>query len=444
MSKLHFNYARREINPPFKMGLAGYFNTRIWTKIRDTLEVRVAAFRNGKDLALLIQYDLIACPPPMFAMLKEELRREGIPAVLCVTATHCHTAPEVRIGRGGYEEKYLPFAVARTMEAVGEALSGMTPGTLRSGMSSEGRCCFNRRFWMRDGSVWSNPGKLNPDILRPEGEIDPEIPLLEFTSSDGKTLLLAGICNHADTTGGNEVSGDWPGWTRRLSEEKLGTGSMVMPVIGCSGDINHFDVRDPRPQTSPEEAERIAPILGCSAATLLQKAGVGGFSAAAAPELEAGESKGGYRAERRIPLLDLCDLDSYDGTSPVMEFASRHAVRGVEAPGLMVPELFAVQASGRELALGLPGMLMLVLAPERPEGFRKLDLCRGADGRYLLCEPRRGGGEKEFRLAGTRRGIGEVLWRIPVLRVSSGAISSQRSRETLSNNPKSRSTSRGS
>ncbi len=167
-----------------------------------------------------------------------------------------------------------------------------------------------------------------------------------------------------------------------------------------------------------EEAERIAPILGCSAATLLQKAGVGGFSAAAAPELEAGESKGGYRAERRIPLLDLCDLDSYDGTSPVMEFASRHAVRGVEAPGLMVPELFAVQASGRELALGLPGMLMLVLAPERPEGFRKLDLCRGADGRYLLCEPRRGGGEKEFRLAGTRRGIGEVLWRIPVLELN--------------------------
>ena len=76
----------------------------------------------------------------------------SMPATLCVTATHCHTAPEVRIGRGGYEEKYLPFALARTMEAVGEALSGMTPGTLRTGMSSEGRCCFNRRFWMRNGS----------------------------------------------------------------------------------------------------------------------------------------------------------------------------------------------------------------------------------------------------------------------------------------------------
>lgn len=269
MSELYFNYARREINPPFKMGLAGYFNTRIWTKIRDTLEVRVAAFRSGEDLALLIQYDLIACPPPMFTMLKEALRRAGITATLCVTATHCHTAPEVRIGRGGYEEKYLPFAVARTMEAVGEALSGMTPGTLRTGMSSEGRCCFNRRFWMRDGSVWSNPGKLNPDILRPEGEIDPEIPLLEFSSQNRKTLLLAGICNHADTTGGSEVSGDWPGWTRRLTEEWLGTGTMVMPVIGCSGDINHFDVRDPGSQTSPEEAERIgriyadAVIRGC-------------------------------------------------------------------------------------------------------------------------------------------------------------------------------------
>lgn len=263
MSELYFNYARRLIDPPFKMGLAGYFNTRIWTKVRDSLEVRVAAFRSRNDLALFIQYDLITCPPAMFDMLKQRLRDAEITAVLTVTATHCHTAPEVRIGRGGYDEKYLPFVIERTLEAIREAVAGLVPCTLKTGMAIEGSCCFNRRFWMKDGSVQSNPGKRNPKIVRPEGEIDPEIPLFEFTGG-GRRLLLAGICNHADTTGGSEVSGDWPGWTRRLTEAGLGKDSMVIPVIGCSGDINHFDVTDPGDQTNPAEAERIGRIYAAS------------------------------------------------------------------------------------------------------------------------------------------------------------------------------------
>jgi hypothetical protein len=37
------------------------------------------------------------------------------------------------------------------------------------------RLANNRRFWMRDGSVGWNPGKLNSQIVRPAGPIDPEV-----------------------------------------------------------------------------------------------------------------------------------------------------------------------------------------------------------------------------------------------------------------------------
>ena len=259
MKKFEFGLSRKNINPPMKMGLAGYFNTRIHTGVLDDLEVRIAAFRCEGKISFLIQYDLIVCPPELFQIIRNKLNDSGFGgSVLLVTATHCHTAPEVRRGRGGFCADYLDFAADKTMEAVDEAVQNLSECvSSQQGCSSNAECCFNRRFWMKDGTVRTNPGKLNPDIVRPEGEIDPEIPLLMLKNKAGESLLLASICNHADTTGGTLVSGDWPGWTRRLVEAEMKSCDMMMPLIGCSGDINHFDVTIPGDQTSPEEAERI-------------------------------------------------------------------------------------------------------------------------------------------------------------------------------------------
>ena len=59
-----------------------------------------------------------------------------------------------------------------------------------------------------------------------------------------------------------------------------------------------------------------------------------------------------------------------------------------------------------------------MVAPERPAGFRNLDLCRSKDGKFLLQETRRTG-VKEFRLAGTRKpNTDDILWKLPVLEMS--------------------------
>ena len=41
---------------------------------------------------------------------------------------------------------------------------------------------------MKDGTVGWNPGKLNPNIIKPAGTIDPEVPVVFFESTDGKPL----------------------------------------------------------------------------------------------------------------------------------------------------------------------------------------------------------------------------------------------------------------
>ena len=44
MNDFEFGYARRNIYPPVKMGLAEYFNPRIWSDVLDDLEIRAVAF----------------------------------------------------------------------------------------------------------------------------------------------------------------------------------------------------------------------------------------------------------------------------------------------------------------------------------------------------------------------------------------------------------------
>ena len=172
-----------------------------------------------------------------------------------------------------------------------------------------------------------------------------------------------------------------------------------------------------------DEASKLAPILGCTPAALLQSAGVGGLSRMAIDQLTAAngqaedevcEAVGNYHAERQAPLMDLVDLEKFDGNS-LSSFAQR-AVKVFEIGTRDLPEdTVAINASGRDLAIGLPGSIQLLVTQKRPAGYRELDLCRTEDGKFILQETRRNS-VKEFRLAGTRKpNTAAAVWKLPVL-----------------------------
>ncbi|MBS1369716.1 MAG: helix-turn-helix transcriptional regulator [Lentisphaeria bacterium] len=172
-----------------------------------------------------------------------------------------------------------------------------------------------------------------------------------------------------------------------------------------------------------DEASKLAPILGCTPASLLQSAGVGGLSRTAIDKLtatgemtedEVCEAVAAYHAERQSPLLNLVDLEEFDGNS-ITAFAQR-ATKIFELGERDLPEdIVAISASGRDLAIGIPGIIQLLVTPKRPAGYRELDLCRTEDGKFVLQETRRHS-VKEFRLAGTRKPNSSApLWKLPVL-----------------------------
>ena len=258
MSNLKMGMGRAEINPVGPVSLAGYFNLRPWKRTLDALEVRVLVLEEAGVCGAVVHYDLISAAENMVAEVMEKIADMPMfsRANIIFSATHTHTAPEVR-PKAGYSAEYTEFVAAQTARALRDALADLAPAETVRGCAWDDRFLFNRRYWMKSGGVTTNPGKLNPDILRPEGPVDAEIPLLGFRRDGRLTALIANAVNHSDTIGGSDVSADWPGFFRRTVEASLGAGSMVIPLIGAAGNINHFDVSTDAGQSCYAEAQRI-------------------------------------------------------------------------------------------------------------------------------------------------------------------------------------------
>jgi len=273
------------ITPPPGTPLAGYYYERPCDGVLDELYAKAVVFDDGHTRAALVVCDLVTLP----RSIVEEARRRiaehtDVPASnVMIAATHSHTGPAL-IRNSALDtatganhplcRDYNAQLPERIAQAVAQAHARRAPARVAFARETEPRIAFNRRYWMKDGSVGWNPGKRNPNILRPAGPVDPEVGVVYFESAEGRPLLtFVNYALHPDTTGGTRASADFPGaLTRRLAEVK-GPDMLTLFANGACGDVNHIDVRWSARQSGPEEANRIGTILAaavCSAYTRLQ------------------------------------------------------------------------------------------------------------------------------------------------------------------------------
>ncbi|MCL6519291.1 MAG: neutral/alkaline non-lysosomal ceramidase N-terminal domain-containing protein [Armatimonadetes bacterium] len=254
------------ITPPVGTSLAGYFHERKSTAVHDDLLAKAVVLDSGTAKAAICVCDLLWIQSYQTAEVRRLVHSEvGIPPEnIMVSATHTHTGPETRIHQPLVlpNDKYVQELPRLIADAIIEAHSNMKPATLRLGEEYEDRIAFNRRYRMKDGSVRFNPGKLNPDILGPDGPIDPQVNVLRIDGEDGMpTAILANYALHVDVVGGCEISADFPGEMARIVSDIYESKPLVVFVQGAQGNINHLDVSDPRKQSGWGEAVRIARVL---------------------------------------------------------------------------------------------------------------------------------------------------------------------------------------
>ncbi len=271
-------FAAADITPPLGLRMSGYFSERLATAIKDPLYAKVMALRQGDTTAVVVCCDLLDMDVALTRDVRARAEAElGIPAGhVVLTATHTHTGPLYGdVQRFFLDDPNAPpdpvmeqTAVYETdlrdriVAAIGEAIAGAQPVQMRRGAGQIEGIAFNRRFYMRDGTVRFNPGKLNPEIVRVAGPTDLEVGVIAFGDGQGAPkALFTSFALHLDTTGGTEYSADYPGYLQRALREHFGPDLLSIFGTGTCGDINHVDVSHNEPQKGLSEPERIGTAL---------------------------------------------------------------------------------------------------------------------------------------------------------------------------------------
>jgi len=275
-AELRVGTAAVNISPPAGTPMAGYYYARGSQDVLDDLYAKAAVLDDGGTKVALVVCDLITLPRKTVLDARQLIEQQtGIPGGhVMISATHTHTGPtlardsvrdDLDKGSSDPARSYTLELPGRIAQAVAEANSKLAAVKVSYARESEDRLSFCRRFWMKDGTVGWNPGKLNPNIIRPVSPIDPEVGVVYFETLDKKPVLTyVNFALHADTTGGTRISADYPGALARRIADYKGPDMMTIFANGACGNLNHVNVNWAGAQTSPAEANRLGTILAAA------------------------------------------------------------------------------------------------------------------------------------------------------------------------------------
>ena len=205
-------YAQEIITPPVGVGLAGYFNKRPNEGMYDDLYVKVIVIEAKGTRFGFIAFDLCSISKEMFAALEERIVAKYGKALhdsLIISATHTHTGSEFRKDLDDVTRYAFNQTVEAALRALDRAIMNLLPGEIEVGSVYNNPYGFVRRYWMKNGTIVTNPGWGNKDIDKPECDFDRTIGIVKLIQGGRIVAIIANIANHGDTIGGNIVSADW-------------------------------------------------------------------------------------------------------------------------------------------------------------------------------------------------------------------------------------------
>jgi hypothetical protein len=284
-AKLRAGAATSNITPHLGCSMAGLMTDRVATEVHDELHVRALALDNGQTRLAIAVADSCAVPREIFDRAKRTISEQASLPIsnILLSATHTHTAPPAaHLFQSQPDPKYQDFLALRVADAVLLAVHRLEPARIGWGVGREPRLVFNRRYFMKPGTipvnpfggidrVQMNPRPGSPDIIKAAGPTDPEVGVLAIESLDGRPIAVLGsyALHYVGGERPGELSADYFAvWARSMARlAGLDRGWRFPPFVAmlgnaCSGNINGVNFLQP-PQKHPpyEQMQRYADVL---------------------------------------------------------------------------------------------------------------------------------------------------------------------------------------
>jgi len=421
-AELRVGTAAVRITPPQGAAMSGYYYNRAAEGVHDDLYAKAIVLESGGRKAGMVACDVSGLPREIIDAARRAIDAGGVlrGADVMISATHSHTGPVILAGRTRYNlqggmlritQEYAESLPGRIAESIRLAGAALQPANAAAVIGREPSLTFNRRYLMKDGTVGWNPGKLNPNIVRPAGPIDPAVPVVYFEGSGGKPLAAyVNYAMHLDTVGGMEYSADYAYTLSKLLGAVKGPDMLTLFTIGCAGNLNHIDVSTRAPQKGHGEAARIGTVLAAEVLKAMRRL----------EPVEAGSLR--VRSEMlRLPLPEIRPADvewarkvtplfGKPNAAPFMDLVRAFKIMDVAARnGEPLEAEVQVITLGKRLAwVGLPGEIFteLGMAIKNASPFEFTVIAELANGSLGYVPDRKAYPEGAYEPESTRCGAG--------------------------------------
>ena len=230
MNRLYAGFGRVNVTPMLGIDIVGYFKERKADGVLDELEINALALACKDTKVILLSIDHLGIRQEVTDRFRRHVAEvTGVAyEAIWVHATHTHTGPSLEPDGDKLVQQYMDFVCYKMADVALAALEDLKPAKMGCAVGTAPNIAFVRRFRMKDGSIKTNPGVNNPDILEPVGQVDERVNVVRFDQE-------------GDTVGGNKISCDWPGFMRRTVEQALDNTRCIF-FNGAQGDVNHVNV----------------------------------------------------------------------------------------------------------------------------------------------------------------------------------------------------------
>ncbi|HWB09415.1 MAG TPA: neutral/alkaline non-lysosomal ceramidase N-terminal domain-containing protein [Pirellulales bacterium] len=272
--------AASNITPALGGDIVGGFLPIPSKHIHDELHARCLVLDDGKTKLAMVVCDLLGIDRRVSDEARRQIaERASIPRDnVLICATHTHSATSA-IGSDHFKydqpgDEYQQFVARRIADGVTCAANNLRPAELAFLKVEAPEHVFNRRWFMRPGTIPASPFadstafpsdlvKMNPEpgspnLLDPAGPTDPVVSVLSVRGLDGHpiSLFAAYSLHYVGGVGNAHISADYfavfcDELTRLLDAERLDPPFVAMLANGTSGDINNINFRQPRPAQEP-------------------------------------------------------------------------------------------------------------------------------------------------------------------------------------------------